>query len=1161
MTPRAKKFIAAAVIAVAGAGSYFSLVYDPAPVTNPDQAEMDDIAPAEIPVLSNDTDWGKDVVRVVGVGDPEHGSAAVAPGGSHVVYTPDPGFGGQDRFVYEIADKAGHRAEGQVVVEVAFTAPEFHKRSAAASLQEMLSEPATSMYGSTIDVFVFRDSDGAVQEITIAGHADSITCSIASGAFASALIESGLGAGDFLLAGAGRISVPVLSGEDRARFSADPDVIEYDVLKRELETVRFLISRDLFPEDDVAAAYGWDLEEGQARLEELETREIVREYLRSAIVAESAEAFLDQARELQETSGLLRLHELRFDVVGAVHDRMKEASRAGRPAVLTFSDLDPGGDAVVYTPMLMVGSGEPVTLEIPVGRFSPDGFRTAAKQHRSALEQAIENSAQRRYDHATRLLESERDVKLQCDAATATERDGRISTEICDQDDCGSAAGSLQTNLRLGDNRITFGEYCDVNNPQNLITSAQWQEDAREILDRMKRLRDEQDNLNVDALTHAALIDSMLRDWALPIPDAQAAFDNWRTVGRTDAWRALTAAVAAQGIARAAVSGESVVFDVSLDGDTLTIRPLLAVDLARSRVVVDPQLGALAAVAPWELRKISEIATAPIESGDLTSILLSDSEKFKEALVADPAGMMEAFLDELFALLPQQSLDEGRRREFAQLGQIHQIEQELRPLIHAERAKSFESQEDIFASLPITSFAARAIRDHAGFRPEFVSEVIYLNSLMLVRLLDEPESAGWRLAQALLSEGDAGKVAIGNQLRSALTSAGIGTERLNLDAIRTLELDLFGSTLLEVVDGAMSQMNDVDKRTIMEHFAQPVPSGGNLSDLPELPPQTVIDSLTAQVEIARTALMQRQAVEEALSAFDETGRVSINAVSEAIESASPGTAPENYFSWDFLRSELRTMRRNSSSSILNPIEGSALALKLGEEINKQKTLLTNLKPRIVALRYGRDQDAIAARLLFDEGAYLQAFDHILAKQTPLSLYAPNLAWEVLNPHLKAIPDGLRLQADGDAVVVEVEVGGNDIQVLRFTGLDGSSREALTSANPEPLLPWNDGDPLWEQILLAVVPVRPEAQELAAVLAGDELRLATLKAMVYACAVPGNHLLDPGGRCARADGSTALHDRVRSGALSFTLPDSDTLEDAALERFTVRGAWRLRGALD
>lgn len=1155
MNPFARNLILTATIAAVGLVGYFSFVYDPAPVANLDRASTDDIASTEIYVLLNDTDRGDGAMRVTGVGDPDHGIAVVDSSGSHVIYTPDPGFGGEDRFVYEIVDEAGQMAQGQVVVDVTFTSPDFHKRSSSASLQEMLSEPATSMYGSTIDVFVFRDSDGNLREITIAGHADSITCSIASGAFASALIESGLGEGDFLLAGAGRISVPVLSEEERLRFLADPDVEEYDTLRRELETVRFLVSRDLFPEQEVAATYGWDLEEGQARLEELETRENVRAYLLSAVVAESAQAFLEQARELQETSGLLRLHELRFDVVSAVHDRLKEASKAGKSEVLTFSDLDPGGEAVVYTPMLMIGSGEPVELEIPVGRFSPDGFRAAAKQHRSALEKAIENSAQRRYEHATRLLESERSVKLQCDAATTVEREELISTQTCDQDECGSDTGSLRSNLRLGDNRITFGEYCDVNNPQNLITSAQWQENALEILDRMKRLRDEQDSLNVDALTHAALIDSMLRDWALPIPDAQAAFDNWRTVGRTDAWQALTTAMAEQGVARAAISGESVLFDVSLVGDTLTIRPLLAVDLARSRVVVDPQLGAVAAVAPWELREISELPAEPIESGSTVSILLSDSEGFKEVLIGDPARTMEALLDELFALLPEQNLDGEKRREFMKLGHIHQIEQELRPLIQRERAKSFESQEDVAKSLPISSFAARAIRDNAGFTPEFVAETFHLNSLLLVRLLGETESAGWRFAQVMLESNAQAQLAGGDRLRSALRSAGVGTENLNFDAIRGLESELFGSTLQEVFNGAMSQMNAVEARTVMEHFAKPAPSDLNLAALPELPPQTVLDRLTAEVEIARTALLQRQAVDKALSGFDETGRVSMNTVVKAIEGASTGTAPENYFSWDSLLSDIRSMRSDSRSGSLNSIQGSQLATKLGEEVNRQDTLLTNLKPRLVALRYGRDQDAIAARLLFDEGAYLQAFDHIIAEQTPLSLYDPNLAWEVLDPNLKAIPDRLRLLANGDSVVLEVKVGGKDIQLLRFNGLVGPSFDALVGAEPQALLPWNEGDPLWEQVLLTIVPSRPEAQKLAGVFAEDELRLATLKAMVYACAVPANHLLNPGGRCSGAEGSTELHDRVSSGAFSFQVPEQEQLESALIARFTSEGAWR------
>jgi hypothetical protein len=51
-----------------------------------------------------------ETLRVTNVGTPAHGTVVIAPNGTHLLYTPDPGFAGTDTFTYTIADRTGSDA-------------------------------------------------------------------------------------------------------------------------------------------------------------------------------------------------------------------------------------------------------------------------------------------------------------------------------------------------------------------------------------------------------------------------------------------------------------------------------------------------------------------------------------------------------------------------------------------------------------------------------------------------------------------------------------------------------------------------------------------------------------------------------------------------------------------------------------------------------------------------------------------------------------------------------------------------------------------------------------------------------------------------------------------------------------------------------------------
>jgi hypothetical protein len=69
-----------------------------------------------IPVLANDSDADGDTLTVTSVTNPRHGSATIAKGG--VIYKPDAGFKGVDRFGYTVTDGSGATATASVTVKV-----------------------------------------------------------------------------------------------------------------------------------------------------------------------------------------------------------------------------------------------------------------------------------------------------------------------------------------------------------------------------------------------------------------------------------------------------------------------------------------------------------------------------------------------------------------------------------------------------------------------------------------------------------------------------------------------------------------------------------------------------------------------------------------------------------------------------------------------------------------------------------------------------------------------------------------------------------------------------------------------------------------------------------------------------------------------------------
>ena len=67
-----------------------------------------------IDVLANDTDPEMDVLSVISVGTPAHGTASISDDGKKVLYTPTAGYSGSDFFSYTISDGHGNTSTANV---------------------------------------------------------------------------------------------------------------------------------------------------------------------------------------------------------------------------------------------------------------------------------------------------------------------------------------------------------------------------------------------------------------------------------------------------------------------------------------------------------------------------------------------------------------------------------------------------------------------------------------------------------------------------------------------------------------------------------------------------------------------------------------------------------------------------------------------------------------------------------------------------------------------------------------------------------------------------------------------------------------------------------------------------------------------------------------
>ena len=1071
-----------------------------------------------IDALANDSDPDNDNLKIVGVSEPAYGEVSIVSGGTKIQYKADKNYFGKVSFTYQVSDGSEDVVSSEIIINIPFEAPKFQLRSDAATLAEMLQEPPSTVYGSSIDVFYYQDGDSKPKEISIAGHADSLTCAETSSVFAGTLMVAGSRKDDFLLAGAGQMKIPKTTEQEEERFKKSEEVGRYKSLLDELSIAKWekTIS-ELFDTENNSISRIETLESRLAKLEE--HRDVVdfKNLKRPAILAES---FIREAEKIEQKSGLLRIHRLPYSIVEDATRRVLDAVSLNKASVLKFNDLlpDAESEAVFFTPMLDVKTGKRVEVTIPLGEFSPKGFRKAAIKHRSAMEHAVKGNAQKRFDHASRLLGEAEEQKEHCLTLSEYQSSELVSTITCSKDDCPEDL--------FGNNKMTWKKYCDEQIPINLEVANSWKKEAEDILKNLEEARQRGSQSVLDKLTHAALIDSMLRNWALPVPDAQAAFDHWREDGRSKAWKAISTELMNKGFSRSTFAGESIVFDIEMSDSDLIVKPNMLIDVKRSIVLVDPKVGVTTASMPWEFRQAK--STNNSINGKALKTLLGNPEEFVDSLRMSPEQLMGQLQSDLRAELKADGKFWQTRKEVATLYEI--IEEESRLSLLLEKMDEsnvllFEGGNDHLLSLLEVVFAAQT---NAPFTTEFRLAVALRLTKELMGDLSLTNDDYWKK----LADVNAGKSA--NPFKTTELNAfalfGKSGKYLVKNILKKAELsdpDFVGIAIKK------KRLPNRPSEVMQQHIVQK-----------NKPVETLVSVVTT-VEQLRSTIRLREDIVSALGLFDEQGSVIVKDLKSVLNS---NVKDLQYFAQRIVN-ELQTRINftvlSSGNRIkLKPVDGLEIQATLIRKHQSLEQAISFFSTEIEHVRFGRSQEMLKARVLYEKGEYLDALQSLMPERIPLSLVKTKEDWQLLTEK-KALPYQASLRVDKSGLDAVIDDGAEMIPVLR---LEGVNEDYLRKLESQPFLfsiqDWNEGEALWQQVLLNQV-ISPssifEARE--SINKNETLHLALLKAMVYSCSMPAQDIVDPSGRCKNASGSTQLHDRViDSKSIVFETPsEKQTIE--------------------
>lgn len=973
--------------------------------------------------------------------------------------------------------------------------PEF-RRPGEATLREMVSQPPSYAYGSSINVFVYRSDDNAIKEIAILGHADSDTCSRASGAVAEAIFEKPRDPQDFFIAGAGRL----VAHEDPARLEAlrgDANVLRYEELKIQLTILD--VQRRLAP--DNAANLNAETQKIEAEIALLEQNQPVQEFRKVADTQDSMQRLFNRLQELSQDTGLVVIHEAPYSLMQRVSQRISELARSGKAQVFAFSDLldeeqrsDGNFEAAMALPMLML-AGDPLHISYPDNRLTSEAFETASKVNQSELEFAMIGDAKNRLiRQKDQLSEYTRQIEDCERLAPAQLAEDVILNETCTDDGCFKS-----------DKPETMSQeaYCKSTLPSHKTGVEGRIKITQEQIAKIEADRKEGGG-KIDAMNLSTLIDSMLRDWALPVGRSQEAFDAWRRDERVPAWQSLRAALRSNNVAPEAIKGEAILFQVARDGDKLVVNPYHVIDVRRSALVIDPRAGVTQVIDTWGYRSFVS-SKAPPKLADLLTGSVNGGAPLDVAVVADALGGLprDAVAQLLATYAGQFANRTGAVGDRAHLAQIVEMNEYFEQSSHLDVDLSkTTTEEEEWEQMRNLSDLARLQASFGRAPPEHEIQTAVMAVVFAFRSLPkeiQSRSDELGLLNALVDSSD-GKAELSKQLRDTLavlsSTRGFDAREIVSDAIKRAR-----ASDPEMVAYFLNNGKTPDRKSA--RLAEFIALGNKAQSLSD-------EEFSLALKAERMLKSQSFLAQASDRLFDT--EPDLDSAMKSIDVASEASAAAAYGPAAAAKQHIDILMKTGNRELLSRLEAANLLDTAGQVIRTRYEVGGGKDFGRISTNY--DEFALSARIMFDAGQYSKAVAALFPVDVPLAMSDNKLKIEILDKELTGPIDEMLAQpTESGEVLVSAVRSGIKTDLVRLGGLPPERAQVIAEAIAGvPSDEWLREYALVEQIERKRVPLSPEQSVLRTLFTTDQVRMALLKAIVYGCAAPRVDLAPLAGRC-------------------------------------------------
>jgi hypothetical protein len=1037
--------------------------------------------------------------------------------------------------------------------------PVFERRDGRANLAEMIVEPPGYIYGSSINVFYYTDEQGQIEEIVVAGHADSDTCRRASALIENALLEKPSRADDFLVAGAGRL----VRQEDYSqleRMKSVEGVRRYKALRNDQRTLQLLLG---IQNADLSG--GQTPEQLRTRLEginkeiaTLEKTPDVKAYIDNTRGGEILTGLVRDLRELADETGLARLHKLPVSLLAAVNARINKAVADDKPEVMTFGDLLPSigddSDATVMVPMMMIRSGAPVSLALDDAHLTSAAYEEAAKVNRSEVEYAMVGDASNRLKRLTQKLDQLNETAKECSTLSAADLATTVVlNQTCTVDGCFPSEKPV---------KITRDAYCKQIVPDNQAAWQEWIDNTKRLLERIENDKASGKDGRIDAMGLATLIDSMLRDWDLPVGRSQAAFEAWRTLERGAAWRDLLSKLSGIHVASSAMSGEYLLFNVKRGDTGVQVRPIHVLNVRTGALVIDPRIGATQVVDTWGNRKQSPATQISRSPGDILDDVVKGKpiEDGKTALLlalsANPGKAGKDLLDSFGKTFPSRAdaLESARSKTQPRL-EFLEFSEAWATVNHPQPTEEKDEQKALRQYLGRIEDRERILQRFPSAPPELELATAREAALVVARSRgsspsnDDPiEKTAWRLMAAFGGRAPTDVTTLGREL----------APRQQLDKVLSISLAKFDFDAKGIIERCVRRAEKTEPAYVARAFAETdLPKDGSqrLRTLEAMQDAglTMTEDEALHVAQMEKLLHAKTLLQGASDALLRT-KPDLSRSAQLLDQASSGFSAAAFGPIYQAEMRLSNLRRTADSgSLLSRLEVDGL-IDSEERLVRQQIDAVGVR-RLAALASDMSTRKVVARTDYESGNYANGLSQLLDSPVPLVLVHPALKLRVKTPDALGTVDKMAADlAENGIINVWYMSAGQRTDLAALEGLPQDL--AVNIAQQLRAVPsdwWSSVYPLIEQLQRVPITLDPKSHPLLGLLSDARVRLAVLKATVYGCAVPLSATIPLTGRCNALPGEQRRSDRLDTGTESgvISVPTLDELVKNARQQIASR----------